>query len=48
MEKCCHFFDLMVRIASVDSFPQRVYASGGHDVNMLEDTDILDNAFVLL
>lgn len=48
VEKCCHFFDLMVRIASVDCFPHRVFASGGHDVNMLADTDTLDNAFVVV
>jgi predicted dehydrogenase len=48
VEKCCHFFDLMVRIADVGCFPQRVYASGGHDVNMLDETDILDNAFVMV
>ena len=35
MEKCCHFFDLMCLI--VDAAPTRVYASGGQDVNHLEE-----------
>lgn len=52
VEKCCHFFDLMNLI--VDSRPSRVYASGGQDVNHLDETydgersDILDNAFVIV
>ena len=52
VEKCCHFFDLM-RLAA-DSDPVRVYASGGHDVNHLDEVfdgrpaDILDNAFVIV
>ena len=52
VEKCCHFFDLMNLI--VDSRPARVYASGGQDVNHLDETydgerpDILDNAFVIV
>ena len=52
VEKCCHFFDLMNLIA--DARPTRVYASGGQDVNHLDETyegrpsDILDNAFVIV
>ncbi len=52
VEKCCHFFDLMNVIA--DSKPVRVMASGGQDVNHLEETyegevsDIMDNAFVIV
>lgn len=50
VEKCCHFFDLMVLIA--ESTPVRVYASGAQDVNHLDERydgeipDLLDNAFV--
>ncbi len=52
VEKCCHFFDLMNLI--VGAAPARVYASGGQDVNHLDEVydgevpDILDNAFVLV
>jgi len=52
VEKCCHFFDLMNLIS--ESRATRVYASGGQDVNHLEERyhgetpDILDNAFVLV
>jgi len=52
VEKCCHFFDLMHQI--VDARPQRVYASGGQDVNHLDERydgevpDILDNAFAVV
>ncbi len=52
VEKCCHFFDLMTLIA--DAMPKRIYASGGQDVNHLDETyegqrsDILDNAFVIV
>jgi len=52
VEKCCHFFDLMHLIA--DAEPVRVYASGGQDVNHLEERydgetpDILDNAYVIV
>ena len=52
VEKCCHFFDLM-RLILQDE-PVRVYASGGQDVNHLDETyagrtpDILDNAFVVV
>ncbi|NRG19276.1 Gfo/Idh/MocA family oxidoreductase [Rhizobiales bacterium] len=52
VEKCCHFFDLMRLIAQ--SEPVRVYASGGADVNFLDEEypegrpDILDNAFVVV
>jgi myo-inositol 2-dehydrogenase / D-chiro-inositol 1-dehydrogenase len=55
VEKCCHFFDLM-NLANRGSRPVRVFASGGQDVNHLnerypgnpagERPDILDNAFV--
>lgn len=54
VEKCCHFFDLMN--LATKSRPVRVYASGGQDVNHLDERypgnpagevpDILDNAFV--
>jgi predicted dehydrogenase len=52
VEKCCHFFDLMRLVANSD--PVRVLASGGHDVNHLDESydgerpDILDNAFVIV
>ena len=52
VEKCCHFFDLMRLI--VQSDPVKVYASGGQDVNHLDESyngktpDILDNAFVIV
>ena len=52
VEKCCHFFDLM-RFTLHDE-PVRVFASGGQDVNHLEERydgrqpDILDNAYVIL
>jgi predicted dehydrogenase len=52
VEKCCHFFDLMNLI--VEARPHRVYASGGQDVNHLDEyydgerSDILDNAFVIV
>ena len=52
VEKCCHFFDLMRLVAGAD--PVRVMASGGQDVNHLDESydgavpDILDNAFVIV
>jgi len=52
VEKCCHFFDLMNQV--IPSEPIRVYASGGQDVNHLDETydgevpDILDNAYVII
>lgn len=52
VEKCCHFFDLMRFITKAD--PVRVYASGGQDVNHLDETydgqtpDIIDNAMVVV
>ena len=52
VEKCCHFFDLMNLLAK--SRPLRVAASGGRDVNHLEEShngetpDILDNAYVIV
>ncbi len=56
VEKCCHFFDLMHLIAG--AHPVRVMASGGQDVNHLDETyeldgremhpDVLDNAFVIV
>ena len=52
VEKCCHFFDLMNLIAG--RRPLRVYASGGHDVNHLDEVydgqtpDIIDNAFTVV
>ena len=52
VEKCCHFFDLMRLIAK--SKPISVYASGGQDVNHLDEEydgkkpDIIDNAYVII
>ena len=52
VEKCCHFFDLMRLAAGSD--PVRVFATGGQDVNHLderydgEQPDILDNAYVIV
>jgi predicted dehydrogenase len=52
VEKCCHFFDLMNVV--VGARPVRVMASGGQDVNHLDEfydgerSDILDNAFVIV
>jgi myo-inositol 2-dehydrogenase / D-chiro-inositol 1-dehydrogenase len=56
VEKCCHFFDLMN--LAVGTKPIRVMASGGQDVNHLDEiyetaegpkrSDILDNAFVIV
>ena len=52
VEKCCHFFDLM-RYTLQDE-PVRIFASGGQDVNHLDERydgevpDILDNAFVVV
>ena len=52
VEKCCHFFDLMRHILQTD--PVRIYASGGQDVNHLDERyndqtpDILDNALVIV
>lgn len=52
VEKCCHFFDLM-RL-TLRSEPVRVLASGGMDVNHLDESyagetpDILDNGYVIV
>jgi predicted dehydrogenase len=52
VEKCCHFFDLMCLVTG--SRPLRVFASGGQDVNHLDEQydghrpDILDNAYVIV
>jgi myo-inositol 2-dehydrogenase/D-chiro-inositol 1-dehydrogenase len=52
VEKCCHFFDLMMQ--ATQSRPVRVMASGGQDVNHLDEfydgerSDILDNAYVIV
>ncbi|MCP3991104.1 MAG: Gfo/Idh/MocA family oxidoreductase [Actinomycetia bacterium] len=52
VEKCCHFFDLMDLI--IGERPNKVMASGGHDVNHLDELydgrrpDMLDNAFVIV
>jgi predicted dehydrogenase len=52
VEKCCHFFDLMHRIVGAE--PKRIFASGGQDVNHLDEDiggetpDILDNAYVIV
>lgn len=53
VEKCCHFFDLFNRILS-PAIPVNVYASGGQDVNHLDEvydgkkSDIFDNGFVMI
>ncbi len=52
VEKCCHFFDLMNLITGAT--PVRVLASGGQDVNHLDEVydegvpDMLDNAYVIV
>lgn len=52
VEKCCHFFDLMNEI--IDAEPVRVMASGGQDVNHLDEVydgevpDVLDNAYTIV
>jgi len=52
VEKCCHFFDLMRLITGAE--PVRLYASGGQDVNHLDERyagrtpDIVDNAYVVV
>ena len=52
VEKCCHFFDLMHLF--FQSNPKKVFASGGQDVNHLDEhyddgkPDIIDNAFVIV
>lgn len=52
VEKCCHHFDLMRLITGSEAV--RVYASGGQDVNHLDEChegrtpDILDNAYVIV
>ena len=52
VEKCCHFFDLMMQ--ATRSRPVRVMASGGQDVNHLDEvydgerSDIMDNAYVIV
>ena len=52
VEKCCHFFDLMIE--ATQSRPVRVYASGAQDINHLDEvydgkqSDILDNAYVIV
>jgi predicted dehydrogenase len=52
VEKCCHFFDLMNLV--MPGRPVRVLASGGQDVNHLDESydgevpDILDNAYVIV
>ena len=52
VEKCCHYFDLLNRIAG--SLPARVFASGGRAVNFLDferqgrRSDIDDHAMVIV
>lgn len=52
VEKCCHHFDLMRLMTGAE--PVRVFASGGMDVNHLDEAhdgrtpDILDNALVIV
>lgn len=52
VEKCCHFFDLMRLLLNDEAV--RVYASGGVDVNHLDECydgetpDIIDNAYVIV
>ena len=52
VEKSCHYFDMMRHVVQAE--PVRIYASGGQDVNHLDEIydgqtpDILDNAFVII
>lgn len=52
IEKCCHYFDLLNLLVGARAV--RVFASGGQDVNHLDEyygghrADILDNAFVIV
>ena len=52
VEKCCHYFNLMDLI--IGSQPIKVYATGGQNVNHLDEkydgkqANMLDNAFVVL
>ena len=52
VEKCCHFFDLMRYILRDE--PVRIYASGGQEVNHLDEfyggqrSDVIDTAFVIV
>lgn len=52
VEKCCHHFDLMRLLTG--SEPVRIFASGGMDVNHLDESyngktpDIIDNALVIV
>jgi len=52
VEKCCHYFDLINRVAR--STPKRVFASGGQAVNFLDfkhndrRSDIDDHALVIV
>jgi len=52
VEKSCHYFDMMRHVVQAE--PVRIYASGGQDVNHLDEIydgetpDILDNAFVIV
>ena len=52
VEKCCHYFDLLNRIAG--SLPAKVFASGGRAVNFLDfehqgrASDIDDHAMVIV
>lgn len=52
VEKCCHYFDLMCLITRAN--PIRIYASGGCDVNHLDERydgrtpDIIDNALAIV
>ncbi|MHB8456389.1 MAG: Gfo/Idh/MocA family oxidoreductase, partial [Acidimicrobiales bacterium] len=52
VEKCCHFFDLMNAVTGLR--PVRVFATGGQDVNHLDEVyngecpDVLDNALVVI
>ena len=52
VEKCCHYFDLMCLITGAS--PTRIYASGGCDVNHLDERydgrtpDIIDNALAIV
>lgn len=52
VEKSCHYFDMMRHVTGAE--PVRVFASGGQDVNHLDEvydgvpSDILDNAYVIV
>ena len=52
VEKCCHYFNLMDLV--LGEHPTKIYASGGQNVNFLDEVyddkpaDMLDSAYVIL